>query len=261
MLEKSLLSTEVKLLSAASRMRLLRERRRLGRLGWRVPSVSHVLAAPHRYEIVVALMRFLGSPAPVELIDVGANEGRWAETFRTYIPVERYFGVEPDPRAFSSLKRRFPSGVVINAAAGAEPGESTLTIAESSTYSTLSAYRAPSEQSASTGEGVRTDVIRLDDVVDHDGKRLPRVLKIDVQGFEAEVVRGAHDVLTATDFAIVEAPLVSQTTMINDLGLICSLLRPYGLMPVYFARPGLEFATHPLPIEYDVVFARDEVSG
>jgi FkbM family methyltransferase len=258
MLEKSFLSAEVKLLSTSSRMRLLRERRRLARLGWSVPNASEVVAAPHRYEIVVAVMRFLGPPTPIELIDVGANDGTWAATFRRYVPVEKYLALEPDPRAFASLKHRFPEDLVVNAAAGASAGEGALTLAESSTYSTLSAYREPSDRNASVGEDLRVEVVRLDDVVDTGGEALPRVVKIDVQGFEAEVIRGAHDVLSATDCLVIEAPLVPQTAMTNDLGMICSLLRPYELLPIYFARPGLEFATHPLPIEYDVVFARDE---
>jgi FkbM family methyltransferase len=257
-LEKTLLSAEVKLLSTASRMRLLRECRRLVRLGWRVPRAIDVLAAPHRYEIVVAVMRVLGSPRPIELIDVGANDGSWADTFRRYVPVEKYVAVEPDPRAFASLRLRFPEDVLINAAAGAASGEATLMLAESSTYSTLSVYRDSAEQNAGAGGDARIEVVRLDDVVDLAGEPSPRVVKIDVQGFEAEVIRGAHDVLSTTDIVVIEAPLVPQTAMTNDLGVICSLLRPYELMPIYFARPGLEFATHPLPIEYDVVFASDE---
>jgi FkbM family methyltransferase len=258
-LDRLFLSTEVKLASMATRSRLLRERRRCQQRGWSVPSARDVVKAPQHYELLLMCQRFLDQPGPTALIDVGANTGYWAERFLAYIPAA-YLGIEPDPRAYSELERRFPKAHLINAAAGARAGSVVLHMTQTSTYSTITEYRDLASLDVAPTGAIAVERVTLDEWV----KLAPNtrtVLKVDVQGAEAEVLRGASHLLRSIDLVVLEAPLFPQTALTNDLGTLCEILRPHGLAPIYFCRPGLDAGRYNVPVEHDVVFGRLDGRG
>jgi FkbM family methyltransferase len=259
MVENLLFNAEIKLASTATRARLLRERRRCRQRGWTVPGRRDLLRAPHEYELLLMCQRFLDHPGPTALVDVGANTGYWAQRFLDYIPAT-YLGIEPDPRAFTRLSERLPQRQLIHAAAGAQPGSVLLHLAPTSTYSSMTEYRDFASVDGDDNGEVPVKLVTLDDVVTPvTGTRL--VLKIDVQGAEAEVLQGGGKVLPLVDLLLVEAPLFPQTKLDNDLGRLSELVRPYGLAPIYFCRPGLVFDRYTLPVEHDVIFGRLDGRG
>jgi FkbM family methyltransferase len=248
-----LLSLEIKAQTIALRMRLLRERKRAHSEGWTTPSVKEVLREPTNFEIPLMSCRFLNRSAPTALVDVGANTGYWAERFLRFVPA-RYIGVEPDPRAFKDLKSRFPAEQLHNVAAGADPGRVRLNLTTDSVYSTVGAYRSDAHIKTDVLDSVDVDVIRLD-TLDVPFEQI--IIKIDVQGFEPHVLRGAPELLSRATAVIVETPLWPTTEHENDLGLLAGLLRQRGLSPMYFGLAGLsDRAT--IPVESDVIFARPE---
>jgi FkbM family methyltransferase len=254
MIDRSFLTAEVKLASMATRARLLRERRRCQLRGWSVPTPREVLRTPQGYELLLMCQRFLDQPGPTALIDVGANTGYWAERFLRYIPAT-YLGIEPDPRAFAELNQRFLQGQLVNAAVGARPGSVLLRMNEISTYSTITTYRDFASLNVIAAGEVTVECVTLDEIVTlAPGTRA--VLKIDVQGAESEVLQGANRVLPAVDLLVLEAPLFPQTELKNDLGTLSEIVRPHGLAPMYFCRPGLDFDRYTVPVEHDVVFGR-----
>jgi FkbM family methyltransferase len=254
MIDKLLFTAEVKLASTATRARLLRERRRSQERGWLVPGQRQVLRAPQEYELLLMCQRFLDWPGPTALVDVGANTGYWAERFLAYIPAT-YLGIEPDPRAFAKLSARFPQMHLFNAAAGADSGTIVLHMTGASTYSTVTAYRDFASVNVTDTGDVVVDLVTLDEIV-QPAPDTRLVLKIDVQGAESDVLRGASSLLPTVDLLLLEAPLVPQTELMNDLGKLSEIVRPHGLVPIYFCRPGLDFDRYTLPVEYDVVFGR-----
>lgn len=259
MLDRLFVTAEVKLASMATRSRLLRERRRSQQHGWSVPSVRNVLEAPHQFELLLMCQRFLDRPGPTALIDVGANTGYWAERFLAYVP-GAYLGIEPDPRAYAELERRFPKAHLINAAAGARAGSVEVHMTRTSTYSTITEYRDFASLDAAPTGAITVECLTLDERV----KLVPNshtVLKIDVQGAEAEVLQGASHLLRSVDLLVLEAPLFPQTALTNDLGRLCELVRPHGLAPIYFCRPGLVADRYNIPVEHDVVFGRLDGGG
>lgn len=222
-----------------------------------MPSAPEALRNPHHFEVALLAQRFLQRPGSWRLIDVGANTGEWAERFLRLVPAE-YLGIEPDARAAEQLLSRFPGGSIIQAAAGVEAGTVELHLARDPVYSSVSTYREFSGHAANQASA-SVDVVALDDVVPP--SESGDIVKIDVQGAEADVIRGGSRVLSDASLVIVEAPLIPQTSLQNDLGTLCGLLRPLGLAPVYFARPGLRPGRHEIPIEHDVIFARvDELN-
>lgn len=182
------------------------------------------------------------------VIDVGANNGQYRDFLRTVVGFEgTIISYEPQPRCYQHLVERAqddPKWYVRNFALGEAPAELTLNVMEGST---LSSFLQPEDTELGSFGGlnrvretVKVPVVRLDeDLVAsslmQDGERA--YLKIDTQGFDLHVIRGATAAFSSivaiqTELSVKplykEMPRYNQVLeVIEDLGFELS-----GLFPV-----------------------------
>lgn len=137
--------------------------------------------------------------------DIGANLGNRVRCFRALGC--RVVAVEPQSFCLKRLRQDFgsdPEVVVEPKAAGATPGSAVLRTSPVHVLSTLSASfidhtRASGRFAAVTWSGEETvEVTTLDDLIATHGK--PRFIKIDVEGFESEVLAGLSAAVPALSF-------------------------------------------------------------
>ncbi|WP_263835221.1 FkbM family methyltransferase [Salinibacter sp.] len=144
------------------------------------------------------------------LVDVGANYGEWIEdTLRCATPDE-VFAFEPDPTALNVIRPKYDRNgrvQIIEAAVGAEEGNISFNVAGSNK---LSSVLSPTERlhemygdDASANKTVMVREVTLDSELESDKE--VSILKIDVQGYELEVIRGAERMLQKTKFVLIEA--------------------------------------------------------
>lgn len=142
----------------------------------------------------VNLFKTLASDSNV-ILDIGANIGCTALLFGDLS--ELTYAFEPSPTTFAFLKSNISrSGlkniVPINMGLGDEPGESTLTFSPSD----RSGGFVSNLTQASSGHTVEKIIIRqLDEVVQSLKLSSVDFIKIDVEGFEANVLLGARQTL------------------------------------------------------------------
>lgn len=118
--------------------------------------------------------------------DVGANIGAKTEVFLDI--GARVVAVEPQPECLRELRARCGSNprlTVIEAAVGRNIGEAKLFVGGQSSTSSL----LPGWDSGSKGE-LKVQVTTLDKMIEQHG--VPRFCKIDVEGFELEVLGGLN---------------------------------------------------------------------
>lgn len=135
-------------------------------------------------------------PSPV-VVDVGANEGSYARNALAIAPSARIIAFEPHPRSYERLK----------ASLGAHPNVRLHNVAcsDSAGHMELFDYRAQDGSShASTYRAVieqlhnapsvshKVPAGKLDEILKAEGVQKIRLLKIDAEGHEMRVLRGAE---------------------------------------------------------------------
>jgi FkbM family methyltransferase len=140
--------------------------------------------------------------------DVGANRGDWTDAILRLASPRRVYAFEPIPDLAASMKKRFaaqPQVTVTQAAVGAQPGKVDFRIEAASELSSILPFAAGGR--AIHGDLppptiVQVPLVTLDEALAHE----PRIqlLKVDVQGFEREVVTGARETLKRCECLSIE---------------------------------------------------------
>ena len=147
--------------------------------------------------------------APSLIVDVGANRGRWTELAREVFPTAEVLMIEPQPEVrgdLDALCSRLPGVRHVEVAVGAREEVRHQTIWEDLEGSSF--LPAVDPQRIATGEQRPVRVRRLDDLLAEEfGGRAPELVKLDVQGFELEVLRGAPSLFGRTELFVLETSL------------------------------------------------------
>ena len=127
--------------------------------------------------------------------DIGANVGNRVAALRR--SGFRVVALEPQPVCYAALRASFssdPAVTLINKAVGSRPGRATMMLSDNHIYSTLApefieaVNRSGRFGKAKWNRSIDVDVVTLDQLIAEHGQ--PAFIKVDVEGFELEVVRG-----------------------------------------------------------------------
>jgi FkbM family methyltransferase len=127
-------------------------------------------------------------------VDVGTNRGQLLGAALATAPAGRHVAFEPIPQLAAQLKRSFPQVDTRQLAVSSEPG--TAEFCHFRTMDGWSGLRRSPEVSDERGapEFIEVSLSTLDIEL---AELQPRVIKIDVEGAELQVVRGGSTVLAA----------------------------------------------------------------
>jgi len=146
--------------------------------------------------------------API-IIDVGANIGQFANAAKLFYPGARVICFEPDPDAFADLKVN-TAGFAMIEAHNVGLGRR----AESRTFyrhrvSVMSSFRSSAHCKEGPVGMIELPLRRLDDVISPEVR--PDLLKVDVEGFERQVLEGAWETLRRSRYLLLEMSLEPDT--------------------------------------------------
>jgi FkbM family methyltransferase len=184
--------------------------------------------------------------SPEAAFDIGANVGQWYLSFREVNKSALVFSFEPDPRAFLELQKlhtrvQDANWFIVNKAVGAETEKSTMSLWDlAGGSSSLKPLTKDGEQftgqKQSSFEIVEIEVCTLDDFIRDNLPGLTKgFLKLDVQGFEIEVLAGASRSLSgAIEIIEIEVPFRPIYAGDSNVETISALLNRHRFTPLTF---------------------------
>ena len=194
----------------------LRKLRKLLRLVW-TPPFRRALRLR-----VAAAVEHAGVPFQhdfASVIDVGAHHGQFALFARHRFPHAQLFCFEPLPDAQQILRQVFTQAAQIEFFEVALGPDKTVAQAmhvsrldDSSSLLPITRRYTTAFPGTEEATSISVPVTRLDDVLADPAPARPCLLKIDVQGYELEVLRGGEQTLRGVDEVFVECSFVELYT-------------------------------------------------
>jgi FkbM family methyltransferase len=150
----------------------------------------------HGCDVFLDIHRHLPDYAISTIFDIGAHIGQSAREFRMRFPAADIYCFEPVPSTFRKLCANIGSSEKIRTfplAFGSSPGSADVILQPDSSNNSLQNTAKPPLPEGSRTE--RVDIDTLDDFCHaHDISQID-YLKIDTEGYDLEVLKGAEDIM------------------------------------------------------------------
>jgi len=145
---------------------------------------------------------------PSGIIDVGANHGSWTRLALSIFPKAQVIMIEPQEEMTDELEglcRSFESVEYIKAGAGKASGELVQTIWEDLQGSSF----IPEVNLDKLADRTQrlTPIITLDELLRERKSFVPDLVKLDIQGYELEALKGASSAFGITEVFILDTSL------------------------------------------------------
>ena len=192
-----------------------------------------------------------------KVLDVGAAWGGWSRHCMRLFPTANYFLIDPlleHERYLLYFKSQFPRKIdYLISAAGSQPSLEEIRVQEDLVGSSFLSDADP----RFLGKLRSVPIVTIDDLIDSGLIEIPNLLKIDVQGFELEVLDGAKSIFGSTEVIIMEASLFEFSENCPQAGEIITYMdnRDYVLYDIVgFTRRPFDGAL----AQIDIVFVYKE---
>lgn len=213
-----------------------------------------------------SILRCIGPlERPHVVLDVGAHHGWFFHCWQDWCPAARVYAFEPFPESYAAMAKQYGADVRVTlcqAAVGDAPGSLTLNVlTESKVSNSFLEPRAETWQRVGyvTGaiETLTVPVTTIDAYVREQGIDGVYLLKIDVQGYELHVLRGAIESLPRVDHIFVEAGIQRLYEGAPSFAEVFEFLTAKGfhLMTMRAWHRGNQAL-----VETDMLFRRDELA-
>lgn len=206
--------------------------RRRGYLWFRKPLL------PWGLDLQSDLQRWFDLDAFDCVVDVGAHVGTMSLAFARMCPRARVIAFEMVPATFETLRRNVqPVERILPQCVGLsdESGEVTIAIESDGQLNSLRNRTTSPPDAGSVSVRVR----RLDDLAPELGISTIDLLKVDAEGFDLQVMKGAAGLFAAGRVGAVyaEVDFGNSSRTHGNFGEIAAWLAPHGLYPLAFYDP------------------------
>ncbi len=160
-------------------------------------------------------IRYLLNSTPLDLVvDVGANVGQTVYEVLKHFPKSRIYCFEPVPSTFQKLAERtviFPNVFPLNMALGDQPSTCSMTAKPCAEQNTF-VFDVDVARSNNT-EIIDVQIDTLDRFCASHGINQINLLKVDTEGYEMKVLRGAEQLLSSKriDYILVECDFLKRS--------------------------------------------------
>ena len=139
------------------------------------------------------------------IMDIGAHVGSWSTLTKAIFPEAKYCLIEPQLEMEEYLKSFCSSSknsIYYLAGAGAVSGEKSLTIWDDHAGSSFLPFE--DDALAQSGKQRKIKIVTVDEIIKSGEFPVPELVKLDVQGYELEALKGAESIFGKTEVFILE---------------------------------------------------------
>jgi FkbM family methyltransferase len=252
----------------------LKASKALGRLNWTgipfLPKQAHPCIPYNRqnYNTFISWIQLLGFSKFECVVDVGANHGDFSLATCAYSPSAKVVLFEPLPSLQGELEmraRKFPGWRIDARALGEADAEMELQLVEGQDdIGTLAGFSRSYMEATSVQQGkihpISCKVTTFDKaMIEHKIDRI-NLLKVDVEGFELEVLVGAANSLNFIESIIIEVSCIRKVG--RSFGSVVEVLKTLDQYQFRVIQmfPSLFSKDNPwLPLEYNILLRKDTI--
>lgn len=142
------------------------------------------------------------------IMDVGANRTEWSRMAKKVFPVADFCLIEPQAEMKDNLDafcREFKGSAYFLAGAGSKAGQLNLTVWDDLVGSSF--LVKPDQHLERKGKQRSIQIITIDELITTSETAIPEIIKLDIQGFELEALKGATLTFGVTEVYIMEVSL------------------------------------------------------
>lgn len=181
-------------------------------------------------ELLEIIKKDLSNPI---IYDIGAHIGTWASLALAIFPNAEIQCFEPFPehaKKCSELFSNTPNVKVHAVALGSSNYDDDFNVASSTDASSFLDLSDDCKQKyhLSVTKKIKISVKKLDDYIIDNHLNEPNVLKLDIQGFELEALKGASETLKKADYILAEVSFTELYKGQAYFSDIVCYLQPYG---------------------------------
>ncbi len=177
------------------------------RMGYHQFAASKETNLLHDFYALLQNIKF----SPVHIVDVGANHGNWTRTALAFFPDAQFTMLEPQEWLRASVQDILDTNKKVKfypIGAGSQPGSFSFTVVN---RDDSSSFRFSKEEADKYGfRQIEIPVVTLNDFLRKLDLPVPDIIKIDAEGLDLEVLKGASDYFGKTEIFLVEAGIGSQ---------------------------------------------------
>lgn len=195
--------------------------------------------------------------------DIGAAQGITAKCFAKLKQVSSVHAFEPIPSSYNLLvagSRQFTKIDCHQIAIGNVSGEQTLYlnnwVNSSSLLSTSDLFRQE-VAGVNTTNKIQIPVVKLDEYVQKKSLPIPHLIKIDVQGYEKEVIAGGVDTISKAKYCFMEMSFQSLYDGSPLFGDLYQIMVDLGFRLVGVSSPMI--GKSGIPLQVDGLFANQKI--
>ena len=149
---------------------------------------------------------------PKHIVDVGANHGKWTRSALKYFPNAQITMVEPQYWLKDSIQDVLDSNDKVKLypyGAGESEGTFSFTVANKDVSSS---FNYSEEEAKERGyKQLQLPIITLNKLLSENNLSNPDIIKIDAEGIDIQVLKGASNYLGKTEIIMVEASVLNKS--------------------------------------------------
>ena len=200
------------------------------------------------------------------VIDVGANIGQFATTLNRYGFIGKIYSVEPSSEAYNKLlvnsRKSTNWHILPRCALGKTEGFATLNISKNSYSSSLLQILPKHTSAAPDSQFIKEEKVNMQTLdamfKDSDFLRRSCFLKIDVQGFEGEVLAGGIELMKKIGGVKIELSLSKLYEGQSSFEQLIGLIEDYGFM-IWNIEPGFQNSHSGETYQFDAIMIHDSL--